>query len=86
MCVFGFCLLRFLVLTVVASQKLVLAVQKMLRLPADMRAEGALAALRLISEVSTQAWLIEKHNCRIHTLVPCFQISVFISACSAVMG
>jgi len=49
-----------LVLTVVASQKLVLAVQKMLRLPADMRAEGALAALRLIAEVSYQEWLMEQ--------------------------
>ena len=36
---------------VAASQRLVLAVQKLQRLPADMQAEGALAALRLIAEV-----------------------------------
>jgi hypothetical protein len=37
---------------VVASQKLVLAVQKLQRLPTDLQAEGALASLRLIAEVS----------------------------------
>lgn len=36
---------------VVASQKLVWAVQRLQRLPQDLMAEGALAALRLITEV-----------------------------------
>jgi hypothetical protein len=36
---------------VVASQKLVWAVQRLQRLPTDLAAEGALSALRLITEV-----------------------------------
>lgn len=41
---------------VVASQKLVLAVQKLQRLPTDLQAEGALASLRLIAEVGVWCW------------------------------
>lgn len=38
---------------VAASHKLVMAVQKLQRLPSDLQAEGALASLRLIAEVGT---------------------------------
>jgi hypothetical protein len=40
--------------SVAASQKLVWAVQRMQRLPQELATEGALAALRLITEVSLQ--------------------------------
>jgi hypothetical protein len=39
--------------SVTASQKLVWAVQRMQRLPQELATEGALAALRLITEVRT---------------------------------
>jgi hypothetical protein len=41
---------------VVATQKLVWAVQRLQRLPPELQAEGALAALRLISEASWAAF------------------------------